>query len=276
MPEKRFHIGCQSWQYEDWITPPGSDPIFYPRGTRPADMLELYAQIFDTIEVDSTAYGTPPISTVDGWVAATPDDFLLSLKVPSAITHELALGPATYPMMDEFVETARRLGPKLGVILIQFAASFESTKDNAAALRAFIERLPDDIRFAIEFRHPGWFVDWTFEELNSRGFALALVAGKWVSEEIMFSAFAKTTASFAYVRIMGVRDLPKFDRIYRDRLPEIERWARQMESLAASEVFVYVDNYFEGHAPETSNRLKRVLGLAVADPADLEQQGSLF
>ena len=273
---KQFHIGCQSWQYDDWITQPASDPIFYPRGTKPTDMLALYAEIFDTIEVDSTAYGTPPVSTLDGWVAATPDYFLLSLKVPSPITHELALGPATYPMMDEFVETARHLGSKLGVILIQFAASFESTKDNAAAFRKFIERLPDDIRFAVEFRHPGWFVDWTFEELNARQMALALVAGKWIPEDVMFTAFTRVATPFGYVRIMGVRDLPKFDRIYRDRSPEIERWANQIGKLEAKKIFVYVDNYFEGHAPATANRLKTALGIPVKDPGRLENQGSLF
>jgi uncharacterized protein YecE (DUF72 family) len=273
---KQFHIGCQSWQYEDWITQPASDPIFYPRGTKAADMLSLYAEIFDTIEVDSTAYGTPPVSTLDGWITSTPDNFLLSLKVPSAITHELALGPQTYPMMDEFVTTARHLGSKLGVILIQFAASFESTKENGAALRAFIERLPSDMRFAVEFRHPGWFVDWTFEELSAREMALALVAGKWVPEDVMFAAFPKVQTPFGYIRLMGARDLPKFDRIYRDRLAEIERWASQIASLSAGEIFVYVDNYFEGHAPATANRLKLALGVPVADPAELEQQGSLF
>ena len=33
-------------------------------------MLELYSRIFDTIEVDSTAYGTPALSTIESWVAA--------------------------------------------------------------------------------------------------------------------------------------------------------------------------------------------------------------
>ena len=61
---KTFHIGCQSWQYDDWITEAGGETIFYPRGTRPADMLSLYSEAFDTIEVDSTAYGTPAISTL--------------------------------------------------------------------------------------------------------------------------------------------------------------------------------------------------------------------
>ncbi|MEO8573121.1 MAG: DUF72 domain-containing protein [Pyrinomonadaceae bacterium] len=231
--KKTFHIGCQSWQYEDWISKPGDDPVFYPRGTRQADMLSHYSQIFDTIEVDSTAYGTPAISTLEGWFEATPDDFLFSLKVPRAITHEFSLTPQSYPAIDEFTAAARALGPKLGTILIQLPASFESTKDNGTALRSFVSQLPDDIRFAVEFRHPGWFVDWTFDELNEHGIALALVAGKWVPEAVVLAAFKKTNVPFAYLRMMGLRDLDKFDRVYRDRTEEIERWTSNTGSLKA-------------------------------------------
>ena len=273
---KNFHIGCQSWQYDDWISKPGSDPIFYPRGTRSGDMLALYSEVFDTIEVDSTAYGTPALSTLEGWVAETPDDFIFSLKVPRIVTHEMSVGPQSFALMDEFVDAARALGRKLGVILIQFPAVFESTKENGMALRNFISRLPKEIRFGVEFRNPGWFVDWTFDELNEHGIALALVAGKWIPEDIVFAAFAKTTTPFAYIRLMGVRDLPRFDRIYRDRAPEIERWATNIESLIATEVFVYVDNYFEGHAPLTANRMKKALGIQATDPQELDPQASLF
>jgi len=273
---KTFHIGCQSWQYEDWITEAGGETIFYPRGTRPADMLGIYSEAFDTIEVDSTAYGTPAISTLEGWSESTPDGFFFSLKVPSAITHELSLGPASYALMDEFVEASRALQSKLGVILIQFPASFESTKENGANLRSFIARLPGDLKFAVEFRHPGWFIEWTFDELNERGIALALVAGKWVDEDAMFSAFEKTKTPFGYVRLMGVRDLPRFDRIYRDRSDEIKRWAGKVKALEAKEVFAYVDNYFEGHGPATANRLKAAVGVPSVDPQELEKQASLF
>ena len=273
---KTFHIGCQSWQYEDWVSKPGEDPVFYPRGTRPADMLEHYSQIFDTIEVDSTAYGTPAISTLEGWVEATLDDFVFSLKAPRAITHEFSLTPQSYPLMDEFTNAARLLGPKLGAILIQLPASFESTKDNGTALRGFVSRLPREIKFAVEFRNPGWFVEWTFDELNESGVALALVAGKWVPEDTMFSAFEKTNAPIAYLRMMGIRDLDKFDRIYRDRIQEIRQWAAKTKSLKAKEVFVYLDNYFEGHAPATANRFKTSLGIPFTDPQQLDPQASLF
>ena len=75
---------------------------------------------------------------------------------------------------------------------------------------------------------------------------------------------------------MGVRDLPKFDRIYRDRVDEINRWAEMINALEAREVFGYVDNYFEGHGPATANRLKTALGDKTVDPKSLEKQASLF
>jgi uncharacterized protein YecE (DUF72 family) len=274
--KKTYRIGCQSWQYDDWITRAGGETVFYPRGTRPADKLSLYSQIFDTIEVDSTAYGTPAISTIDGWIAATPGDFTFSLKVPREITHGYALNQLSYAPFDEFVDAARYFGPRLGVILIQLPAAFESTKENGQNVRAFLARLPDDVRFGIEFRHPGWFVEWTFEELNTRNVALALVAGKWIPEETMFAAFANVATPFGYLRMMGIRDLPSFDRVYRERSKELERWAAKIKGLAANDVFVYVDNYFEGHAPATANKLKQLLGVSISDPAGLEPQISLF
>ena len=76
--------------------------------------------------------------------------------------------------------------------------------------------------------------------------------------------------------MMGIRDLDKFDRIYRDRTGEIERWATRIRSLKAAEVFIYLDNYFEGHAPATANKVKVALGIGTADPQQLDPQASLF
>src|SRR5215212_79876 len=80
--ERRVLIGTQGWNYAAWVGP------FYPDGTRPADMLSLYAQAFATVEVDSTFYAIPPPNTVRGWAARSPDGFVFSLKLPQEITHE--------------------------------------------------------------------------------------------------------------------------------------------------------------------------------------------
>ena len=260
------HIGCQSWGYDDWITPIGGETVFYPSGTKHDEMLALYARVFDTIEVDSTVYGLPSVSTVEKWYEQTPPGFTFSLKMPREVTHERGLDTSTLPIVVEFIERVSRLREKLGVVLIQLPASFEAVRDNAQNLRRVVESLPRDIRFAIEFRHAGWFNEWTYDELNENGVALALVEGKWVPRELMFASLVRHEMPFAYFRFMGERDLQHFDRIYRERDETIVHWSKMVKKLKAKDIFIYVDNYFEGHAPATANKLNALLGLPEADP----------
>lgn len=273
---KTFHIGCQSWGYDDWITPAGGKTVFYPRGTRRDQMLGLYSQIFDTIEVDSTLYGVPAASTFEGWYAETPDDFIFSLKFPREITHDRSLAPDTRALVEEFVERAAILQDKLGVLLIQMPASFEATKENAQTVREFVAALPGGFRFAMEFRNEGWFVDWTYDELEQVGVAFCTVEGRWVDRELVLSAVPRVSTDFAYVRVMGERDLPKFDRIYRNRDDVIDRWVEAFDSFKARDIYIYIDNYFEGHSPATARKFKQSLGLPATLPDELEPQGSLF
>ena len=178
--------------------------------------------------------------------------------------------------MESFVAAVQGLRQKLGMILIQLPASFEATKENAQSFRDFLENLPRGARFAVEFRNPGWFVDWTYEELTNANVALALVEGKWVTNELMFAAAEKSQTDFAYVRFMGIRDLEKFDRIYRNCDDELDIWTKKIESLSADEIYIYVDNYYEGHAPATVNKIKERLGLPLTTPTVLDEQPSLF
>src|ERR687893_2375205 len=111
----RVRVGCQGWNYEDWVTPPAAArPVFYPGGTRAEHMLDTYARAFDTVEVDSTFYAAPADSTYDTWARRTPEGFTFALKLPQAVTHEAALrGEGARRALEEFCRGARRLGPKL-------------------------------------------------------------------------------------------------------------------------------------------------------------------
>jgi uncharacterized protein YecE (DUF72 family) len=272
-----IRVGCQSWGYDDWVTPAGAETVFYPRGTRAGEMLELYAKVFDTIEVDATVYGVPAESTFLSWYEKTPPNFKFSLKAPRSVTHEASLSPAGYGVMEEFLERSRLLGEKLGAILIQLPAAFEPTKETGAHLRNFLEWLPEGFLYAVEFRHPGWFVDWTFGEFEAQGVSLALVEGKWVERASMFEAARRVPdKQLAYLRFMGLRDLEKFDRVQRPQDDILQTWHPVVSRLAASEIYIYMDNYFEGFAPATAGKMQRILGLPVSEPAALEQQLSLF
>ena len=273
---RSVHIGCQSWGYDDWITPIGGKTVFYPSGTKHDEMLALYSRVFNTIEVDSTVYGMPTAATVEKWYEQTPPGFTFSLKMPREVTHERSLDTSTLPIVNEFVGRVSPLREKLGMILVQLPGSFEAIKENAQDLRRFLAGLPRDFRFAVEFRHMGWFNDWTYDELAENGVALCLVEGKWVPRELMFASLVRHELPFAYFRFMGERDLEHFDRIYRDRDETLVHWSKVIKKIKSQEIFIYVDNYFEGHAPATANKLNALLDLPLSDPTVLEEQPSLF
>lgn len=272
----KLEIGCQGWNYDDWTTKAGGETIFYPRGTRSNAMLEIYSQIFGTVEIDSTFYAIPASSAVESWYKKTPEDFVFSLKMPQEITHEYSLREAVFPVLNEFCERVLLFKEKLGVVLVQLPPQFEASKENAAALREFLRELPGEIRFAVEFRNRDWLVEWTFEELEKNRVALCLVEGAWLPREKMFEAIGRQTADFAYVRFMGERDLTTFDTVVRPQDANLQMWKTEIERLKNKDVYVYFSNFYEGFAPASVNKLKIFFGQKTISAASLENQKSLF
>jgi uncharacterized protein YecE (DUF72 family) len=54
-------------------------------------MLPYYAERFPTVEINYTFYRAPNEKILEGWSAATPDNFKLTLKAPRRITHDARL-----------------------------------------------------------------------------------------------------------------------------------------------------------------------------------------
>ena len=279
----RVRVGCQGWNYDDWVTPQAcARAVFYPRGTRADRMLEAYALAFDTVEVDSTFYAVPTDATFDAWKRRTPEGFTFALKLPREITHECALrGARAREVLGAFCRGARRLGEKLAAVLVQLPPQFEATRENHSALAEFLPALPRDVRFAVELRDPFWFEEDLLAPLARHAHvSLALVEGPWAARERVWRAAAPLlqAADFAYLRWMGARDLARFDEVARPRDANLQRWAAAVERLSerGAAVFAYFSNFYEGHAPASANKLKRLLGLPAVGPEDLENQPSLF
>ena len=274
--ESRIGIGCQGWNYDDWTTKADGVSVFYPRGTKSNEMLEIYSKVFATIEVDSTFYAIPAVSAVENWYRKTPADFTFSLKMPQEITHEHFLRESSFRVLEEFCERVMLLKEKLAVVLVQLPPQFEASKENARNLRDFLARLPAEIRFAVEFRDREWLVDWTFEELEKNKVALCGTDGSWIPRELMFSALEKTAGDLAYIRFMGERDLQSFDKIVRPQDANLQIWAEEISKLRAEQIYAYFSNFYEGFAPESANKLKKLCGQRTVEAAELENQNSLF
>ena len=272
-------VGCQGWNYEDWVSgAAGSLPVFYPRGTRAAAMLEIYARAFETVEVDSTFYAIPSAQTIESWARRTPEGFTFSLKLPQEITHGRALRSGSDILLEEFCARVRALGTRLGVVLIQLPPQFELTTENAHTLQEFLAHLPRDMRFSIEFRHASWMRRRVADMLAKHSVALAIIEGQWVERAEMLTFIEKPTADFAYIRWMGERDLVSFDRVQRMRDKNLGAWSEKIMELGTrvSEVFAYFSNFYEGFAPASANKLKRMLGQEIVTASNLDDQPSLF
>jgi uncharacterized protein YecE (DUF72 family) len=247
---------------------------FYPPGTRASDWLALYARAFDAVEVDSTYYALPPPERFDAWREQTPDDFLFTLKMPGEVTHELRLEDPR--LAFRFCDDARRLGPKLGVVLIQLPPSFGPARFDAMA--AFLRAMPDDVRFAIEFRDRAWFTAETLDVLRETGTMLAVSAGPWLDQETGRAVAGRAPGRALYLRWMGA---PRHQRrhgpaLVEERDGELAAWADRIRALPLDEVYAFFNNDYQGHSPMSARRLQALVGQAPVSPDALSPQRELF
>jgi uncharacterized protein YecE (DUF72 family) len=161
----QVHVGTSGYNFPEW------KGTFYPEKLPAAQMLPYYAERLSTVEINYTFYRIPNAKTIAGWDAATPAGFTLVLKAPQRITHIARLKDIDDPLRY-FLETARKLGQKLGPVLFQLPPNF---KKDLARLGDLLTQFPPDLRCAWEFRHESWYSDDVYEMLR-RGNAALCVA----------------------------------------------------------------------------------------------------
>ena len=245
---------------------------FYPPEVHQSELLTVYARGFDTVEVDSTFYGTPPASTVQSWGSRVPPKFVFALKAPQEITHHRRLRDAE-DVTAEFFERVRGLGKRLGPVLLQFPPDFGPAE--LPALAGFLPILPRDCRVAVEFRHRGWVHDGVLALLSEHNVALAITDARFIPRKTALALAVRPTADFAYLRWLGPnRDLVDHSRIQVDRSRETETWAAAIRELATKvkSVYGYMGNHFAGHAPASARALQEMLGQVPVPPENLGDQ----
>ncbi len=256
--ERGIYVGVQGFSPRDWVG------TFYPPGYRQRDFLDFYAQVFNSVELNTTFYAIPPVATVLAWAQRTPPDFVFTAKLPKLITHEKQLLDAERELAA-FVERLLLLGNKLGAVVIQFPRSFTRQRFEER-FRAFLPLLPSEVRFAVEFRSRSWQDDEVFALL--RHFDVAWCINYWQD----LPQVVETTTDLAYFRLVGQHEqFTYLGRLQHDRSEELAALADTILDLRQrlKRVYVYVNNHYEGHAPATVNRLKAMLGLPTLDPRRL-------
>jgi len=183
----RLFAGTSGFAYSQW------KPRFYPAKLPANKFLEHYAQRLNSVEINYTFRRMPSASTLENWTAATPPGFVFALKAHMRITHILRLKNAAeatsvFLRAIDPLRAARRLGP----VLFQLPPAMRCDID---LLQAFVDVLPEDLRYAFEFRHTSWLVDDVYRLLQRRNISLC------VAESEKLEVPEVITADFVYYRL---------------------------------------------------------------------------
>ena len=142
-------VGTSGWAYREW------KPDFYPADAPQKDWLRFYSSTLGACEINATFYRLQSTDTMERWRDETADSFRFSLKMHRRVTHSRSIVPdeARADLLKAFFDHAGRLGPKLGVVLLQFPP--HRARDDGA-LDALVASLPSGGRYAFEFRNATW------------------------------------------------------------------------------------------------------------------------
>jgi uncharacterized protein YecE (DUF72 family) len=237
-----IHIGTSGWHYDHWRRP------FYPEDLTQKAFLTFYQQRFHTVEINNSFYQLPSEKTLFDWRESVPPGFIFAVKGSRYITHMKKLkdpGQSVPPLLERI----QSLGDRLGPILFQLPPRW---RFNEERLGAFLEALPRDYRYALEFRDPTWLNQEVCRLLrkHSAAFCIYELAGRISPKEV--------TADFVYIRLHGPGDAyqGRYDR------QTLAGWAGAISTWTAQglTVFCYFDNDEAGYAALNALELQEMLG----------------
>ncbi len=215
-----------------------------------SSVLERYSTRLNLVEINSSFYRAHQRKTYERWAATVPDHFRFSVKMPKAITHELALKhPA--PLLEPFMDQCGGLGAKLGAVLVQLPPSLVFDARIANAFFDQLRALAPGMRIVLEPRHASWITPAAMRTLCRH--AISRVN----ADPSPFDEAAPETQDPTYWRLHGS------PCVYRSAYPQsfLRRLAQHLLDPGQDRHrFVVFDNTTEGHATPNALALVSLLG----------------
>ncbi len=233
-------IGTSGWSYEHWRG------VLYAPGVASTRWLDVYAEVFDTVELNTSFYHWPRVETFQKWAGRLPSGFLLTVKGPRGLTHAKGvLDPGRWT--DRLADGLSGLGDTAGPLLLQLPP--DRPRDDAH-LAALLQAVPAGRRAAVELRHPSWVHDDVFALLERFRASYCVMSGAHLPCEL------RATSDQVYVRFHG----PDREHLYAGGYSDadLDWWASRIDEWRRSgrAVLCYFNNDGEGHAVRDARRLR--------------------
>ncbi len=286
----KLKIGTCSWKYPSWKGLVYSD-------SKGINFLEEYAGKYPTVEIDQWFWSLFPGTKVKlpnpldamEYFKAVPKDFKFSIKVPNSttLTHYYKKNKSNPPeinpfflspsLFDEFLTILEPINDMIGPLIFQFEylnkQKMQSQKQFLNQIEAFFKQLPESYLYAVEIRNANYLNSAYFECLNGNGLSHVFLQGYWMPD--ITSVFRKNRKYFrtqdsVIIRLHGPgrqeiekKTGKKWDKIVNPRDEELYSIASMASELLDQDVnvYIYVNNHYEGSAPLTIKRFSDLLGL---------------
>lgn len=282
-----IRFGTCSWKYDSW------NGIVYLE-SKSKNYLKEYSEKFNTVEIDQWFWSLfPPAKVVlpqkgvaEEYKKSVSDDFLFTIKVPNSITlthfykdtKDEALKPNPFflsiELFNEFLKAIEPLRKQVGCLIFQFEylnkQKMKSLSEFQMKFMEFHKQLNQKTPpIGIEIRNPNYLTEKYFSFLDDLNIAPVFLEGYYMPPITeIYTKYKKYINDLAVIRLHGPdrKGIEKiandnWNRIYINRDKDIKSIVAMIKELQASEVdlFVNVNNHFEGSAPLTIEKIKNNL-----------------
>ena len=282
-----IRFGTCSWKYESWkgIIYPESEEINY---------LKEYSNHYNTVEIDQWFWSLyapskvllPQQETVIEYKSSVPKDFLFTIKVPNSLTlthfyrknksDELIKNPyfLSLDLYNKFLDTIEPLKDNIGCLIFQFEylnkEKVASQKMFEDVIYDFISKISDSgFPIGIEIRNPNYVNRSYFEFLEQLKIIPVLLEGYYMPSVVETCSKFLTDYNGSIVFRLhgpdrtGIEKISneKWNQIFIDRTQELEKLSELFKDLLTRklDIFINVNNHFEGSAPLTIRKIKKLM-----------------
>lgn len=281
-----IRIGTCSWKYDSW------KGIIYPNISN-FNFLEEYTKHFNTVEIDQWFWSlhgnnkvTLPIKkTVKEYDESVPDNFRFTIKLPNSITlthfyrkkktDKLIVNPHfTDPeLFNAFIDSLEPIHSKIGVLMFQFEylnkEKMNSQIQFIEMFESFLEKINRKYILGMEIRNPNYLNKTFFEFIKRNKLSMIFLQGYYMPPIWdIFNLYKEFIEKTTVIRLhgpdrKGIEEKTGniWNSIVENRDNEIDKLAEIVNYLSSKKVDVYVNvnNHFEGSAPLTIKKIKEKL-----------------
>ena len=280
-----LRFGTCSWKYDSWKGIVYSD-------INPKNYLKEYSEKFDTVEIDQWFWSLfqpskvvlPQKRVVEEYKQSVPEKFLFTVKVPNALTlthfypeskvDQLNPNPhfLSLDLFNRFLTSIDPIIKQIGCLIFQFEylnkQKMSSQAEFQLKISDFFQKYKQELpTVGLEIRNPNYLNEKYFKFISNLKLAHVFLEGYYmppISE--IYSEYKKYINSISVIRLhgpdrKGIEKLANenWNQIYVNRDDEIKSIVEMIKELQNNEVdlFINVNNHFEGSAPLTIEKLKQ-------------------